>query len=42
MFIVDILWIKNRIIKNWVVIEIVKYKFSILTIDLFLMNVDIS
>jgi len=34
--------IKNRIIKNWGVIEIVKYKFSIDTMYLYLMNTDVT
>ena len=42
MLIADILRIKNQIIKNWVVIEIVKYKILIDTIYLSLMNIDVT
>jgi len=34
--------IKNRIIKYWVLIEMVKYKISVNTIYLSVMNIDVT
>jgi len=38
----DILRIKNCIVKNLVVIEIIKYKFFVVTIYLFLIKADVT
>jgi len=42
MLIANILRIKNGIINNWVVIEIIKYKFSVVIIYLSLVKVDVT